>query len=246
MPRRCMPLSGARWAPYSGARIGRAWLSLALAIAPALAAAPPSGAATMVSGAASADDAARSEMCARMVHRFEAAFAGSASKPPVPRLAALRRAARQAGEDPAGCVRDRILAIERGAREQLVGLVADGVRLPAGAVYSCGRIEPDLHCQGWQADDSAHRGELAAPAAVPGGGRLRVSFAPAYHPRRIRAYLALRGGHEPQPLVIARRAHGALPLPEVTGEARIVLVVQETSGGAFVKYVWWLHFSDKP
>jgi len=120
-------------------------------------------------------------------------------------MRSLALPARQIGEDPAGCVRERILAIERAAREQLVHLAADAMQMPASGLCRCRQIDADLRCKGWQADDSDHRGEFAASAAVSGADRLRLSLAPGYRPRRGRVYLAVPGERKPRPLAISRR-----------------------------------------
>lgn len=174
--------------------------------------------------------------------RFDAVFAGSAAKPPIARLAALQRAAHAVGEDPAGCVRERIEAIDRAAREQLLRLTADGAPLPVSAVYRCRRIEPDLRCRGWQSDDSGHLGELTAPAALGIGTRLKLSLLPTYRPKRVRAYLV--GKAWQQPLAMLRRPLGMLSSPASPGDGRLIVIVEEASQGPFVKYVWMLRFVD--
>jgi hypothetical protein len=202
--------------------------------------------AQVAANSTSADDAERASICAQMNARFDVAFARSATQAPLLRLAALQRASQQIGEDPAGCVRERILAIDREARAQLIRLSADDVLLPPSAVYRCGRIGPGLRCSGWQADDSSHLAELSMPTAVPASARLRMSTDPRYHPRHRRAYLWRPSERAPQALSLSRNSLATLSLPQTAGDAHVIVIVEEASPRSFVKYVWSLRFGQLP
>lgn len=216
----------------------RAVLGLAaLLLAPIVAWSQPAEASARPPASA-ADDAARAATCLPLNRRFDAAFGRSASLPPVPRLAALSRASSKVGEDPAGCVRERIVAIERAAREELVRLMADGTALAPSAVSPCSRLDPDLRCRGWVADDGGEGGELAGPPTLAGGARLRLALAPAYRPRQVRAYLAAGAAAKPRPLAIGREPAGLLALGDASGDAKVIVIVEEAPRGAIVKYVW--------
>lgn len=187
-----------------------------------------------------ADDAARTDACAPLHRRFDAAFGRSAEKPPLARLRALHRAALRVGEDPAGCVRDRIIVIERAARAELVRLVANDEPVAAGRIVQCGKLEANLRCSGWAADDAAGLGDLSAPAPLAGNARLRLALWPGYRPRRVRAFTRAAGAQDAQPLGILRG--GKLDLHD-RRDGDLIVIVEDGVARPLTKYVWALKFS---
>jgi len=169
--------------------------------------------------------------CADIVGRFSRALSKVRSEPPVERLAEIRAAAVEAGEDPAGCIAERLDTMVIEQRRRLVRLSLDGQEAAPAAIYECPELGPNFRCAGARADDTAHLGELTSGSAVSDSGTVRMEIAADYKPTATTFYLLKTPGGS---LEVAE-----LPLKLTPPLYAVVVIVKEDDGG-HVKYVWLL------
>jgi hypothetical protein len=185
---------------------------------------------TSTSSAPAASSKGDRPECADIVGRFSRALSKVQSESPVERLAEIRAAAAAAGEDPAGCITERLDPIVMEQRRTLVRLSLNGQPATATAIYECPKLEPNFRCAGARADDTAHLGELAGGAPISDSGTVRVEIAAGYKPTSTTLYLMKTTDGS---LEMAE-----LPLKWVPPMYALVVIVKEAGDGGYVKYVW--------
>jgi hypothetical protein len=168
--------------------------------------------------------------CADLVGRFSRALSRVRSESPVEGLAEIRAAAAAAGEDPAGCIRDRFETLVIEQRRKLVRLSLNEQEVTPAAIYECPELGPNLRCDSAVADDTAHLGELAVGGAISNPRNARMEIASDYKPTSTTFYLL-------------KTPNGALemaelPLRSVAPVYAMVAIIKEKGDGGYVKYVW--------
>lgn len=177
--------------------------------------------------------------CVEITRTFESALPALDDDQPLANINAIRKAAEEAGEDPASCVRDRIETLLRREREKLVWLSVAGNKAPSATViYACPKLQDGLACKDGAADDTAHGREFErSPVVYRATDPVSVNFRDGYRPGNIRVYQII--AHDGEPIPVERSADGTLKLDDFTEGSRVLFAVIEEPSG-FVKYVWVL------
>lgn len=187
-----------------------------------------------------------SDPCLARIAKWESLQSSIKTKVISEGLASIRAAASVVGEDPEGCVADRVDSAVESVLRQAVVLETGAESHQAIAVYSCPALREEVQCAGRKADDTAHLSEAPrALAAVPTGATARIRFAEDFPLKKFQLYRQAEHGpaaQRPVPIKVELRPDGRIELP-ATGQASLMFGIAQDQSGEFHKWVWLLRGS---
>ena len=183
--------------------------------------------------------------CDITVRRFDQVLPKADATSPLARLDQLGRLSESFGEDPSGCIRDRLIGEITKEKRRLIVLSVDRKAVPAHGIYMCPKLEDRLKCVGYSADDSLHLAELEAlPITVSKHSNVVIKVYPGFHPEKTEIYVLIPSPDNKGLLNIRRLKEGAIRLPIERGEQTLIAIVHEKKN-KITKYAWLLQMKSK-
>lgn len=194
------------------------------------------------SGESSAGTRPQSAQCRQMEAKWESLKSSVKADSVSGRIAQIREASSQIGDDPEDCVTHLIEEAYNSELRKVVVLEIGAGRYEAAAVYSCRELQDDVRCVGRIADDTAHLGEAPGLQTVPAATVARVGMTSDFPLEQVKLYRALDRdllGARKAAQQMALKSEGGIQLP-TAAVANILFVTARDKYGEFHKWVWLL------
>jgi hypothetical protein len=190
----------------------------------------------------SAATAPQNNQCRELKTKWESLKASIKGDSVSGRIAQIREASSQIGDDPENCVAPLIKEAYDSELRKVALLEIGSDRHEAAAVYSCGELQDGVRCVGSIADDTAHLHEALNLKTVPAGVTARVRMTSDFPLEMVKLYQALDREltHDRKAArQVELKSDGGVQLSAATA-ANILFVTAQDKYGEFHKWVWLL------
>lgn len=130
------------------------------------------------------------DVCSARVAKWQALQSAISAVEIAERIAKIRAASSEIGEDTEGCV---VAQIEGAIEEELrkaITLEVNNQRYQALVVYTCHELREDSRCAGRRADDTNHLREAPGPInMIPAGASARIKLAAGFPLKSVQLYV---------------------------------------------------------
>lgn len=180
-------------------------------------------------------------LCSARVAKWQALRSAINAVEITARIAQIRAASAEVGEDTEGCVVTQIEGAIEDELRKAVTLEVNNQRYQAVAVYTCHELREEARCVGRRADDTNHLREAPGPITlVPSGSGVRIKPADGFPLKSVQLYVQDSYNAATQSMVprkVESGTDGVVRLP-ANGQPVPFFVVAQDQHNELHKWIW--------